>query len=102
MPAEVERQRVAIMGKRSWEEFRAVCRDHGVDNTVAQWMGEKTHPNWIDAKLDAAAHNREVHPRAIIARPKTWAEIIDGSNAEAESPILPNLSQGQHLGPVLR
>lgn len=97
MPAEIERQRVAMMSgpiaqRGSWEEYRAVCWDHGNDNGVPNWMGEHTHPMWIDAKIDAAAHNYEFHPRRV----KTWAEILNGPDTE-DSSLLMNARSARHV-----
>jgi hypothetical protein len=49
----------------SWEEFRAVCWDHPQekDEVIAPWMAHDTQKLWINAKLDAVAHDLEEHPR---------------------------------------
>lgn len=87
MGAEVEIQRVAIMGKSSWEEFRAVCHDHEKgpdDDFLAPWMSKETHPHWIDARLDAVEHDAECHPRPKLP---SWDEIMKGMTPEVE-PLL--------------
>jgi hypothetical protein len=92
--AEIELQRVANManpsrtGDNSWLEFRAVCRDHGYDESgvIPNWMAHNTRERWIDAAMDALEHDLLVHPRRV-RRDPGWEELISGPDTVEDSLI---------------
>lgn len=100
MTAEIEQQRVAIMGERSWLEWRAVCHSHPREadlGPIAPWQAKETHEHWIDAKLDALEHDLTEHPKPRAPEP-TFAELIAPHAEPDTEPLLPNTRLGHHVG----
>lgn len=80
MTAQAVKQRVAEMGVRSWEVWRAVCSHHPEhDYHIPPWQADDFHDTWIDAQLEALQHNLQEHPAPCLSE-LSWDELMQSAH----------------------
>lgn len=98
MVAMAVKQRVAIMGVRTWEAWRAVCSLHPEhDYLIPPWQADDVHDAWIDAQIEAARHNHLEHP-VLVSPTLSWGEITQPFQELEFSNSVPRYSP-QHVKP---